>query len=75
MMQEQTLAGAPRESAAYHEGADVPHGRAGQTAADAFKIEAAPSLALNDIIDVPMMLRVVEREAQTLSHNQHTPEF
>lgn len=39
------------------------------------KIEAAPSLALNDIIDVPMMLRVVEREAQTLSHNQHTLSF
>lgn len=37
MMQEQTLEGAPRESAAYHAGTDVPHGRAGQTAADAFK--------------------------------------
>ena len=46
-----------------------------ETAADAFKSEAAPSLALNDIIDVPMMLRVVEREAQTLSHNQHTLSF
>lgn len=32
------------------------------------KIEAAPTLALNETIDVPMMLRVVEREAQTLSH-------
>ncbi|AMX06544.1 phosphate regulon sensor protein phoR [Enterobacter asburiae] len=35
------------------------------------KIEAAPTLALNDTIDVPMMLRVVEREAQTLSHKKH----
>lgn len=31
------------------------------------RIEAAPALAMNDRIDVPMMLRVVEREAQTLS--------
>ncbi len=29
------------------------------------RIEAAPALAMNDRIDVPMMLRVVEREAQT----------
>jgi two-component system phosphate regulon sensor histidine kinase PhoR len=26
------------------------------------RIEAAPTLAMNDRIDVPMMLRVVERE-------------
>ena len=26
------------------------------------RIEAAPALAMNDRIDVPMMLRVVERE-------------
>ncbi|WP_312985575.1 phosphate regulon sensor histidine kinase PhoR [Atlantibacter sp.] len=39
------------------------------------KIEAAPALVLNEQIDVPMMLRVVEREAQTLSHKRHTLTF
>jgi two-component system, OmpR family, phosphate regulon sensor histidine kinase PhoR len=39
------------------------------------KIEAAPALVLNEQIDVPMMLRVVEREAQTLSHKKHTLKF
>ncbi|XTZ37497.1 phosphate regulon sensor histidine kinase PhoR [Salmonella enterica] len=39
------------------------------------KIEAAPTLPPNEIIDVPMMLRVVEREAQTLSQNRHTFSF
>lgn len=36
------------------------------------RIEAAPALAMNDRIDVPMMLRVVEREAQTLSQEKQT---
>lgn len=31
------------------------------------KIEAAPTLLLNEKVDVPMMLRVLEHEAQTLS--------
>ncbi|MDA3132515.1 phosphate regulon sensor histidine kinase PhoR [Atlantibacter subterranea] len=39
------------------------------------KIEAAPALVLNEQIDVPMMLRVVNREAQTLSHKKHTLKF
>ena len=39
------------------------------------KIEAAPALVLNEQIDVPMMLRVVEREAQTLSHKKHALKF
>lgn len=39
------------------------------------KIEAAPALVLNEQIDVPMMLRVVEREAQTLSQKKHTITF
>nr|WP_221192405.1 MULTISPECIES: phosphate regulon sensor histidine kinase PhoR [Atlantibacter] len=39
------------------------------------KIEAAPALVLNEQIDVPMMLRVVEREAQTLSQKKHTLTF
>nr|WP_279537527.1 phosphate regulon sensor histidine kinase PhoR [Cronobacter dublinensis] len=39
------------------------------------KIEAAPAMQLNETIDVPMMLRVVEREAQTLSQQKHTFTF
>ncbi len=39
------------------------------------KIEAAPTQLLNEKVDVPMMLRVVEREAQTLKlrKNRHLP--
>lgn len=36
------------------------------------RIEAAPAITLNDIIDVSLMLRVVEREAQTLSNGKHS---
>ena len=39
------------------------------------RIEAAPVLAMNDKIDVPMMLRVVEREAQTLSQQRQVLHF
>jgi len=39
------------------------------------RIEAAPAIALNEKIDVPLMLRVVEREAQTLSSGKHTLTF
>lgn len=39
------------------------------------KIEAAPALLLNEKVDVPMMLRVVEHEAHTLSQNNHTFTF
>ncbi|MGB7799593.1 phosphate regulon sensor histidine kinase PhoR [Buttiauxella sp.] len=39
------------------------------------KIEAAPAMALNEKIDVPLMLRVVEREAQTLSQQRQTLQF
>ncbi len=39
------------------------------------KIEAAPALQLNEKVDVPMMLRVVEHEAQTLSQHKHTFTF
>ena len=39
------------------------------------KIEASPTLALNEKIDVPMMLKVVEREAQTLSQHKHQFHF
>ncbi|MFG7478829.1 phosphate regulon sensor histidine kinase PhoR, partial [Enterobacter hormaechei] len=76
MMQEQTLEGAPREKALHtmREQTFRMEGLVKQLLTLS-KIEAAPSLALNDIIDVPMMLRVVEREAQTLSHNQHTLAF
>lgn len=76
MMQEQTLEGPPREKALHtmREQTFRMEGLVKQLLTLS-KIEAAPSLALNDIIDVPMMLRVVEREAQTLSHNQHTLSF
>lgn len=39
------------------------------------RIEAAPAMVLNEQIDVPLMLRVVEREAQTLSHERQTFQF
>ncbi|MCS3432368.1 phosphate regulon sensor histidine kinase PhoR [Klebsiella sp. BIGb0407] len=39
------------------------------------RIEAAPAIAMNEKIDVPLMLRVVEREAQTLSNGKHTLTF
>lgn len=39
------------------------------------RIEAAPALSLTDKIDVPLMLRLVEREAQTLSQGRHQISF
>lgn len=39
------------------------------------RIEAAPAMVLNEKIDVPLMLRVVEREAQTLSQQRQTLQF
>ncbi|MGQ7158408.1 phosphate regulon sensor histidine kinase PhoR, partial [Escherichia coli] len=36
---------------------------------------AAPTHLLNEKVDVPMMLRVVEREAQTLSQKKQTFTF
>ena len=39
------------------------------------RIEAAPAIVLNEKIDVPLMLRVVEREAQTLSNGKQTLDF
>ena len=76
MMQEQTLEGAPREKA-LHTMREQTHRMEGlvKQLLTLSKIEAAPSLALNDTIDVPMMLRVVEREAQTLSHKMHQLTF
>ncbi|HAS1785905.1 TPA: phosphate regulon sensor histidine kinase PhoR [Enterobacter cloacae] len=76
MMQEQTLEGAPREKA-LHTMREQTYRMEGlvKQLLTLSKIEAAPSLALNEVIDVPMMLRVVEREAQTLSHEKHTLAF
>jgi two-component system phosphate regulon sensor histidine kinase PhoR len=76
MMQEQTLEGAPREKA-LHTMREQTHRMEGlvKQLLTLSKIEAAPTLALNDTIDVPMMLRVVEREAQTLSHKKHQLTF
>ncbi|PKA29027.1 two-component system sensor histidine kinase PhoR [Cedecea lapagei] len=72
MMQEQTLEGAPREKA-LHTMREQTHRMEGlvKQLLTLSKIEAAPTLAMNETIDVPMMLRVVEREAQTLSHKRH----
>lgn len=39
------------------------------------RIEAASALSMNEKIDVPLMLRVVEREAQTLSQQKQTLTF
>ncbi|POP46718.1 two-component system sensor histidine kinase PhoR [Superficieibacter electus] len=76
MMQEQTLEGAPREKALHtmREQTQRMESLVKQLLTLS-KIEAAPALALNEKIDVPMMLRVVEREAQTLSHDRHTLHF
>ena len=76
MMQEQTLEGAPREKA-LHTMREQTHRKEGlvRQLLTLSKIEAAPLASLNEIIDVPMVLRVVEREAQTLSQNKHILHF
>ncbi|MBV8041484.1 phosphate regulon sensor histidine kinase PhoR [Pluralibacter sp.] len=76
MLQEQTLEGAPREKALHtmREQTQRMEGLVRQLLTLS-KIEAAPLMALNDKIDVPMMLRVVEREAQTLSQKKHVLTF
>lgn len=76
MMQEQTLEGAPREKA-LHTMREQTHRMEGlvRQLLTLSRIEAAPTLALNDTIDVPMMLRLLEREAQTLSHGRHQLHF
>jgi phosphate regulon sensor kinase PhoR len=76
MMQEQVLEGAPREKALHtmREQTQRMEGLVRQLLTLS-KIEASPALALNEKVDVPMMLRVVEREAQALSQHQHTLHF
>jgi two-component system phosphate regulon sensor histidine kinase PhoR len=76
MMQEQTLEGLPREKALHtmREQTSRMEGLVKQLLTLS-KIEAAPITPPNEVIDVPMMLRVVEREAQTLSHKKHALEF
>ncbi len=76
MMQEQTLAGATREKALHtmREQTSRMEGLVKQLLTLS-KIEASPIHTLNEVIDVPMMLRVVEREAQTLSQQRQTIEF
>jgi len=73
MMQEQVLEGATREQALHtmREQTQRMEGLVKQLLTLS-RIEAAPALAMNDRIDVPMMLRVVEREAQTLSQEKQT---
>ena len=76
MMQEQVLEGMPREKALHtmREQTQRMEGLVKQLLTLS-KIEASPVLTLNEKIDVPLMLRVVEREAQTLSHNKHQLHF
>lgn len=76
MMQEQTLAGATREKALHtmREQTSRMEGLVKQLLTLS-KIEASPIQTPNEVIDVPMMLRVVEREAQTLSQQRQTFEF
>lgn len=68
MMQEQALEGATREKA-LHTMREQTYRMEGlvKQLLTLSKIEAAPALLLNEKVDVPMMLRVVEREAQTLT--------
>lgn len=76
MMQEQVLEGMTREKALHtmREQTQRMEGLVKQLLTLS-RIEAAPTLAMNDKIDVPMMLRVVEREAQTLSQQKQTLHF
>ena len=76
MMQEQALEGATREKVLHtmREQTSRMEGLVRQLLTLS-KIEASPVQMLNETIDVPMMLRVVEREAQTLSQQKQTIEF
>lgn len=76
MMQDQTLEGPLREKAlgTMREQTSRMEGLVKQLLTLS-KIEAAPAMVLNEKIDVPLMLRVVEREAQTLSQQRQTFQF
>lgn len=76
MMQEQTLEGPLRDKALHtmREQTSRMEGLVKQLLTLS-KIEASPTLQLNEKIDVPMMLRVVEREAATLSQQRHALTF
>lgn len=76
MMDEQPLEGAVREKALHtmREQTRRMEGLVKQLLTLS-KIEAAPTHLLNEKVDVPMMLRVVEREAQTLSQKKQTFTF
>lgn len=76
MMDEQPLEGAVREKALHtmREQTQRMEGLVKQLLTLS-KIEAAPTHLLNEKVDVPMMLRVVEREAQTLSQKKQTFTF
>ena len=73
MMQEQVLEGATREKALHtmREQTQRMEGLVKQLLTHSVLKPRRP-LAMNDRIDVPMMLRVVEREAQTLQPEKQT---
>ncbi|HFZ8993925.1 TPA: phosphate regulon sensor histidine kinase PhoR [Citrobacter freundii] len=76
MMQEQPLEGATREKALHtmREQTQRMEGLVKQLLTLS-KIEAAPALLPDEQVDVPMMLRILEREAQTLSQQKQTFTF
>lgn len=76
MMQEQSIDGAVRDKALHtmREQTSRMEGLVKQLLTLS-RIEAAPAITLNEKIDVPLMLRVVEREAQTLSNGKQTLTF
>lgn len=39
------------------------------------RIEAAPNMDMNQQVDIPLMLRLLQREAQSLSHDNHQINF
>lgn len=76
MMQDQALEGALRDKALHtmREQTSRMEGLVKQLLTLS-RIEAAPTLSMNEKIDVPLMLRMVEREAQTLSQQKQTLTF
>lgn len=76
MMDEQILTGAVREKALHTMGEQTQRmeGLVKQLLTLS-RIEAAPLVPLNDRVDVPGMLLLLEREGQTLSHGKHTLVF
>ncbi len=76
MMEDQVLTGPIREKALHTMGEQTlrMEGLVSQLLTLS-RIEAAPVVALNERVDIPMMLRLLEHEAKTLSHGRHDLTF